>query len=172
MSSGNQISLFYGCFRPVGMWSCPNPILVPVCVAKILAIAMKELLPIVMAVALWGRQWSESHVLVMCDNMSVVCILRCKTSKDPSIMHLVRALHFFLAHWDIRLWADHVPGKVNTATDALSRNMMQVFHKQLPSVFQEGTPLPQVLLDLLVLQRPDWTSTSWRDKFKHFLTIA
>ena len=137
-----------------------------------LAIAIKELLPIVMAVALWGRRWSKSHVLVMCDNMSVVCILRSKTSKDPSIMHLVRALHFFLAHWDIRLWADHVPGKVNTAADALSRNMMQVFHKQLPSAFQEGTPLPQVLLDLLVLQRPDWTSTSWRDKFKHFLTIV
>ena len=75
----------------------------------------------------------------------------------------------------LMLGADHVPGKINTAADALFRNMMQVFHKQLPSAFQEGTPLSQVLLDLLVLQRPDWTSTSWRDKFhkfKHFLTIA
>ena len=137
-----------------------------------LAIAIKEMLPIVMAVALWSKRLSKSHVLVRCDNMSVVYILHSKTSKDPIIMHLLRSLHFLLAWWDIRMWAEHVPGKTNIAADALSRNMMQVFHEQFPTANKEGTLIPQVLLDLLVLQQPDWSSATWRDKFRFFLTVV
>ena len=37
-----------------------------------ISIAPKELAPIIMAVALWGPQWSGSRVCVLCDNMAVV----------------------------------------------------------------------------------------------------
>ena len=39
------------------------------------SIATKELLPIVMAIAIWGRRWSKKHVSCRCDNMAVVNIL-------------------------------------------------------------------------------------------------
>ena len=84
------------------------------------SIAIKELLPIVMAVAIWGRRWAKKHVLCRCDNMAVVNILHSRSSKDPIIMHLLRSLHFFLAHWEIHLTASHIPGKLNTLADALS----------------------------------------------------
>ena len=35
-------------------------------------IAVKELVPIVLACALWGRSWQYRHVLVWCDNMAIV----------------------------------------------------------------------------------------------------
>ena len=44
-----------------------------------------------MAVALWGRRWTKSHVLVKCDNMAVVNILHTQTNKEPVIMHLLRS---------------------------------------------------------------------------------
>ena len=136
-----------------------------------LAIATKEMLPIVMAVALWGRRWTKSHMLVKCDNMAVVNILHSQTSKEPVIMHLLRSLHFFLPYWDIRLWAEHVPGKENIAADELSHNL-QVFHNQVSNANQEGTAIPQALVELLVSQRPDWASPNWRHKFRNLLTVV
>ena len=66
-------------------------------------IAVKELLPIVLACALWGPLWAHKHVEVQCDNAVVVDILRAKTSKCKDIMHLLRCLHFCTAKHDIRL---------------------------------------------------------------------
>ena len=37
-------------------------------------IATKELLPIVLAAAVWGNKWAHKHVLVVCDNMAVVYV--------------------------------------------------------------------------------------------------
>ena len=82
------------------------------------------------AVALWGQRWSKRYVLAKSNNMSVVHILHSRISKGIAIMHLAHSLHFFLAYWDIRLWAKHVHGKENIAADALSHNLLRV---QLPS---------------------------------------
>ena len=91
------------------------------------SIALKELLPIVLATAVWGQKWARSNVLARCDNMAVVEIIKAHTSKSPSIMHLLRCLHFFTAKWDIRLEVEHIPGASNTVADAISRNLMQLF---------------------------------------------
>ena len=60
-------------------------------------IATKELLPIVLACAIWGPQWSHSQVQVQCDNLFVVHTLRTLTSKNKTTMHLLRCMHFFCA---------------------------------------------------------------------------
>lgn len=36
-------------------------------------IAVKELVRIVMAAAIWGRLWRGSHICCYCDNIAVVC---------------------------------------------------------------------------------------------------
>ena len=36
---------------------------------------MKELLPVVLVVALWGWQWTHCQVMVQCDNMAVVSVI-------------------------------------------------------------------------------------------------
>ena len=52
-------------------------------------IAVKKLLPIMMACAIWGHQWRNQQVLVKCNNMAVVQVITNLTSRDPMLMHLL-----------------------------------------------------------------------------------
>ena len=78
-------------------------------------IATKELAPIILAVGTWGSRWRNTHVRFRCDNMAVVEILRAKTSKDTTIMHPLRCLHFLCAMFDIRISATHTQGRQYTS---------------------------------------------------------
>ncbi|XP_078330524.1 uncharacterized protein LOC144624540 [Crassostrea virginica] len=55
-------------------------------------IAVKELFPIVLAIELWGNKIKNKRILFMSDNMAVVQIINKQTSKDRTIMKLVRRL--------------------------------------------------------------------------------
>ena len=124
-------------------------------------IAAKELLPIVLACAVWGRQWQHKHLHCFCDNMAVVEIWASQTSKHPLIMHLLRCVHLFVAYYDLTLSIQHVPGKLNVLADAISRNLLQVMHTASPPLCQYPTPVPSSLWQMLVTLRPDWLSPHW-----------
>ena len=68
-------------------------------------IATKELLAILLAVAMWGVFCQGNQVRVQCDNMTVVHIIAANSSKDATIMHLLRGLHFVSAYYNINLRA-------------------------------------------------------------------
>ena len=87
-------------------------------------ITAKELLPIVVAVASWGKAWQGKAVLARCDNMAVVAIVNNGSSKEAEAMHLRRCLSFLEAKWAIHLWAEHVRGVDNEVADLLSRNRL------------------------------------------------
>ena len=123
-----------------------------------LHITVKELLPIVLAVAMRGHQWQGKLVRCRCDNAAVVAILRSGTSKDANVMHLVRSLFFFLARYNLNWLRTHIPGVDNTAADALSRNDSPLFLSQVRSAKPQPDQIPKELIQTLVLQRPDWTS--------------
>ena len=89
-------------------------------------ITVKELLPVVMACALWGMAWQGQAVRCHCDNEAVVAILKSGTSKNPLVMHLMRCLFLFSAHYQLYLDPVHLPGKVNVAADNLSRDNLPV----------------------------------------------
>ena len=132
------------------------------------SIALKELLPIILACALWGPLWSHKQVQVQCDNAAVVDILRTKTSKCTEIMHLLRCLHFFTAQHDIVLRATHLPGIQNVAADAISRNHLQVLNQVAPEAQSQPDRIPNNLLELVVFKQPDWTSVNWRRLLSDF----
>ena len=69
----------------------------------------------------------STTALVRSDNRAVVAALPSGTALDPVLMHILRCLHFFLAHHDIRLVARHIAGINNTVADALSRDNLPVF---------------------------------------------
>lgn len=130
------------------------------------SIAVKELLPIVMACVVWGKAWHRKAVLVHCDNQAVVDIVNAGYSKDPALMQLVRSLFFIITRLEIALRAVHIPGVQNTAADAISRDDLLLFHLQVPAAWPSPTPLPGALLELLVHSQPDWTSPSWSQLFE------
>lgn len=129
-------------------------------------ITVKELLPIVLAIAIWGHQWTGQVVRCRCDNAAVVAIVNSGSSKDDKAMHLMRSAVFFVARHQLRVRAVHIPGAENQSADALSRDDHHSFLLQNPTAHPTPTVLPQELVQALVLQRPDWTSTNWTELFR------
>ena len=62
-------------------------------------------------------------------------------------------LFFYLAHFNFQHSAEHVPGVLNTAADAISRNNLPHLSSLLPQTPQ--TRILQSLVDLLVKQTPN-----------------
>ena len=106
------------------------------------SIAVKELVPLVVAAALWGRQWSGSTVMCKCDNQAVVAVIGSRTSSDKQIMHMLRWLFFLEASFDYHLdWCAGMvvlpksDGRVRICVDLTRLNQ---------SVCRERRPLPAV----------------------------
>ena len=135
-------------------------------------ITVKELIPIVVAAAIWGDKWAGGTVRVRCDNMAVVAIINKETSQDKEVMHLVRCLAFIRARFQFRIYAVHVPGVENTMADALSRNNRVLFMSLHPQAQQSPAPIPSELIDMLLLTRPDWTSPQWTNLWSSIFTMG
>ena len=121
-------------------WQCVN-------------IVVKEMLPLVVGAAIWGSRWEGHRVSFLSDNLAVVNVLTARSAKDPHIMHLLRCLFFFEAHFKFEQVAQHVPGKMNTAADAISRNRSSEFHSMYPQAQQCPSSIPHLLLTMVL--RPD-----------------
>ena len=91
-------------------------------IARVLSIAVKELIPVVIAAVLYGRQWQGQVVQFCVDNQAVVHVLQSTYSTEPHLMHLVRVLIFLASHFDFWFTSIHMSGSNNTIVDALSRN--------------------------------------------------
>ena len=54
-----------------------------------LHITIKGLIPIMIAVMIWGNEWQGSTILVYCDNEAVVAILSSRYCKEPRLVHML-----------------------------------------------------------------------------------
>lgn len=106
-------------------------------------IAIKELLPIVLAIAVWGPSLSTKRILFHCDNMSIVHILNDMTSKDKFIMVLVRKLVLFSLTHNILIRSSHIPGKHNVICDLLSRFQLRKALQTAPWLDPQPQPINQ-----------------------------
>ena len=132
-------------------------------------IATKEMLPILLSCAIWGKHWHGKYMQFQSDNEAVISALSTKSCKDTSLMHMLRCLFFFQAHHSFSYTARHIPGIDNTLTDALSRNNATLFLSKVPNADKTTTHVPQELMELLVIQKPDWTSQNWTTLFSTIL---
>ena len=125
------------------------------------AIAPKELVPIVMAVILWGPYWAGKRVRCLCDNISVVAAVNKGAARDPALSSLLRTLAFVTAVLDISLTARHLPGIQNTSADALSRDKLPLFFSLNPQASPIPAIIPQELRELVLNTFLHWTSPGW-----------
>ena len=128
-------------------------------------IAAKELLPIVIAAALWGKEWHGKQVHGGCDNQAVVEALEARACRDRVLMDLLRCLFFFEATHDFQLVVSHVRGVDNGIADDLSRNHMSSFFQRVPQANPIPSPVPPKLLELLGYQAVKWTPPNWMQQF-------
>ena len=124
-------------------------------------IVVKELVPIVIASALWAHQWRGKTIEVLSDNTAAVFVVNNNSSKDKEIAHLLRCLAIMQASFQFQLRARHLPGTNNTVADALFYNNLTLFHSLHPQADQAPTSIPLDLISLLVREKPDWMSHHW-----------
>lgn len=114
----SDASGFWGC----GAWSYSNWFQVAWdSNSESFQIAIKELIPVLIAALIWGQQWRGCVITSHCDNEAVVSILNSRYSRDPHLMHMLRILFFVEARFQFKLVAAHIPGMLNTLADYLSR---------------------------------------------------
>ena len=117
-------------------------------------------------VRLWeGSQWCGKIVCCRCDNQAVVQVIASRYSRERDLMHLLRCLFFFEAHYDFSVVAEHVPGVDNVLADDLSRNRLDTYLLQVPNASKSPVPLPPDLLDLLLDTRAQCISPNWTKRF-------
>ena len=128
------------------------------------SIAVKELIPIVLARAVWGDQWQNKEALVKCGNMSVVQVITALTSRDPLLMHLLQLPYFYLAFYNSIFLPSSLQHPVEGRACpkgpqcAVYCNLLQVFCQWLTS----PTEVPRVIQDLLGTDHQVWLSPTWR----------
>ncbi len=107
------------------------------------SIAIKELTPIYLAFCLWIEFFKNEKICFLVDNMSVVHILRSKTSKDQILMSMVRKMVVLGMLNNVMFTAVHIPGKHNVVADLLSRFSFQKVRKVAPWLDAQPTKLPK-----------------------------
>lgn len=133
------------------------------------SITWMELLPIVLASAVWGPEWHGQSVLVYCDNTGAVAVANSGYSKAPRIMHLLRCLFFIRAYYQFSMHVVYIEGANNSWADAISRDNPSIIESQVFRSSYHRTPIPEELISLLVVEQPDWTSGRWIELFKSCL---
>ena len=145
-----------------GMRGLGGQVLVSATVAK----RLRELIPIVTACVVWGKNWRNHSLLAHCNNQVAVEVVNAGYSRDADLMQLLWTCSSIRATcMGIHLRAVHILGVDNTGVDAISRDNLILFHFQVPEARPSPTPLPQALINLVVRQTPDWTSLSWSRLF-------
>ena len=117
-----------------------------------LPIATKELIPVILAAALWGKHWSGKIVLFKVDNSEAVEAINATFCKDLHLMHLIRLLVFFAAYHNFWLQVAHIAGKNNKIANALSRNNTSHFLSQVPQPLCQPSIAPPPLITLVTPQ--------------------
>ena len=128
------------------------------------SIAVKELLPIIIAVGTWGRCWKGSTVLCHCDNEAVVSVINKGACKDK------HCLFFMEAEFNLSLAACHVPGKANIEADAISRGNLSAFFTSNLQAHRQPVPVNPALLGCLTRVEPNWMSADWISSFSSTFT--
>ena len=133
------------------------------------SILWKELVPIVIACAVWARYWRGRAVIVHCDNTGAVAVVNSGYSRESPIMHLLRCLFFIRATYQFSLYAVHISGSQNSWADALSRGHANFLHTQVGDSTYQRSTVPGSLITLLMLEQPDWTSRRWIQLYRDSL---
>ena len=75
----------------------------------------------------------------------------------------LQCLAFYLECYCFQTTAEHIPGILNTAADVILRNNISLFQSPVSQI--HPITLPQTIVDLIVINRPDWGSQRWTHWF-------
>ena len=124
-------------------WFCAKwPASLPSVQDDDLSMAFCELYPIVAAAVVWGKQWTSKRIMFVSDKQATVYIIQKMRSKCLPIMKLMRTLTWIATVNNFHFSSRHLPGRLNTVADNLSRLLLQEFRETAPQADQFPQPCP------------------------------
>ena len=105
------------------------------------SMALKEIIPVALAIVTFSHRMKGQRVLLWCDNISVVGILAKRTSPCPQIMHYIRLIVLTCMEWEISFSVKFLRSAQNEICDSLSRYQMFRFRQVAADMEQFPTPV-------------------------------
>ena len=119
---------------------------------KCLNITVRELYPIAISIAIWPHLFHNKFVLFLCDNEAVVHIINKQTSKDKTVMSVLRFFVINCMKNNVLFRAKHVPGRENVLADYLSRLQVERAQEQYPNINHNPCNVPRAWALYQILQ--------------------
>lgn len=111
-------------------------------------ITVKELFPIILALELWGDKMQNQCIIFHSDNIAVVSIINKQSSKEKTLMSLVRRLVVQSLKYNIMFKSEHLSSLQNDLADKLSRQQIADFLKLFPYKTPVQVEIPETSLIL------------------------
>lgn len=108
-----------------------------------------ELIPVVLAIELWGIRLQHKKVQFHVDNLSLVSAINTQSSKSKRVMELVRHLVFRLMMNNVIFRAKHIFSLDNKVADSLSRKQWYRFKRLAPEAHTRPDPIPLELVNMI-----------------------
>ena len=113
---------------------------------KSLNITTLELYPILAAIAVWGPGLANKSIEFWTDNAALVSVINKQSSKEKTVMCLVRKLVLYCLRFNICFSCSHIPGSRNLIADSLSRLQMDQFFRLAPWANRSPSVVPRNIL--------------------------
>ena len=111
-------------------------------------ISVKDVFPIVVAVAILGQAMANKKVRFFSDNMAVVQVINKQSVKHRNTMTLLRLFIFHCLKFNILFRVKHVPCIDNVLSDKLSRLQIAEFHRLAPQMDQFPVEVPPAMFNI------------------------
>ena len=108
-----------------------------------------ELVPIILALFIWGENLQNRKILFRTDNMALVSVINKQTSRNKNVMILIRSLVLFSMSYNFNFKAVHIPGYLNNIADSISRKQWSRFRHLAPQAQMVPAMIPRKFLSLL-----------------------
>lgn len=106
-------------------------------------ITFLEMVPVVLALYLWGKQLSQKNVVLHIDNQALVYVINKQTTKSKRLMQLVRQFVLLAMVNSINFKAFHISTNLNCIADSISRKQWDRFRQLAPGAKELPQPIPQ-----------------------------
>ena len=103
-----------------------------------------EMIPILLVLLVWGREFRCRKVRFHCDNEGATFAWENYRSSNPVVLDLMRRMVAVAAEHNFTLTLKHIRGVNNSTADALSRFQMQRFRSLAPSSAPQPCLYPDI----------------------------
>ena len=93
----------------------------------------------------WLHNFTDKHIVIFCDNHSVINMVNNTSSSCRNCMVLIRKIVLHCLIWNVKIFAKFVPTKLNAIADSLSRFQNSRFADLTAELEMDTfpTPIPQ-----------------------------